>query len=74
MESTLRKELKELRRRMKILDRAIAGMEELAAENRQIGPNLLPRPVRLYRCVDRSSAHGPIRGASRAATLGENLR
>ncbi len=59
------KELEYLRQRMAILDRVIAGFEQLA--------NLVPPKLRLYRCDDRGLANGRLRGTRGAASLGKNF-
>jgi hypothetical protein len=73
MQSTLSKELKHLRQRLGILDRVIAGLEELAPQPGKTVPNLRPPHLRLYKCVDGGSSHGSVRGTRRSATLGENF-
>jgi hypothetical protein len=76
MESSGEKKLKYLRQRMAILDRVIAGMEQLAAHPdprlNQPYPNLAPPHLRLYRCDDRGSSNGRLRSARRATSLGTN--
>ncbi len=71
MESNRQNQLKYLRRRMEILDKVIAGLEELATLSPY--PNLAPPRLRLYKCDDRGSSNGRIRRARRAASLGANL-
>jgi hypothetical protein len=71
MDSNQQNEIKHLRQRLEILDKIIAGLEELAAHSPY--PNLaLPR-LRLYKCDDRGSSNGRVRRARRAASLGANL-
>jgi hypothetical protein len=72
MHSRIRKELKYLRRRVEILDGVIASLEDLQQAAERANP--ATTELRLYRCVDRSSSHGIVRGEGRAAALGENFR
>jgi hypothetical protein len=73
MQSTLSKELKYLRQRLEILDKVIAGLEELAPQTAKTVPNLRAPHLRLYKCVDGGSTHGSVRGSRRSATLGKNF-
>lgn len=72
MHSRTRKQLKYLRRRVEILNRVIASLEDLAPLPDRANP--ATPELRLYKCVDRSSSHGIFRGEGRAAALGENFR